>query len=188
MPLKSSLKSLIPLASLLAAGVLGLSAPHALSQISGKSGPIMFGADHTEADAKEHSQTLIGRVELLQNDARLRADKMKVFTAPPRGDDTAQGWSQMQRIEADGNIYYVTPDQTMKGDHGVYTEADKTLILTGDVILTQGQNVVTGNRLTYNTVSGQMTMDASPLGSANKGRVKGVFYPDSQSANKAKAQ
>jgi lipopolysaccharide export system protein LptA len=182
MMLQSRLRFLLPV---ITAGVLVLTATQGFAQISNKGGQIMWGADHTEANAKDHTQTMVGRVELLQNDARLRADKMKVFTDPPRGDASAEGWSQVQRIEADGNIYYVTPDQTMKGDHAVYTETDKTMVLTGDVILTQGQNVMTGNRLTYNTLTGQMTMDASPVGSGNKGRVKGVFYPDQQTAKTA---
>jgi len=160
-------------------------APMAYAQISGKGGQIQWGADHSEANAKDHTQTLTGRVELLQNDARLRADNMKVFTDAPHGDANADGWGAVQRIEAEGNIYYVTPDQTMRGDHAVYTEADKTMILTGEVVLAQGQNIVTGNRLTYNTVSGQITIDANPVSNAAKGRVKGVFYPDQQTSKTA---
>jgi lipopolysaccharide export system protein LptA len=162
------------------AGLLGFSALTASAQISGKAEPIAYGADHTEANAKDHTFTYTGRVEMIQGEARLRADNIKVFTAPPRGDATANGWGAVERIVAEGNIYYVTPDQTMKGDHGVYTQGDNTMVLTGEVVLTQGQSLMTGNRLTYNSVTGQLTIDANPVNNAAKGRVRGVFYPDGQ--------
>jgi lipopolysaccharide export system protein LptA len=165
---------------LASAGLMGFTAFAAVGQISGKGEPIAFGADLQEADAKEHTYTYTGRVEMIQGNARLRADKIKVFTAPPRGDANANGWGAVERIVAEGNIYYVTPDQTMKGDHGVYTQGDTTMVLTGEVVLTQGQSLMTGNRLTYNSVSGQMTLNANPVNNAAKGRVRGVFYPDGQ--------
>lgn len=156
-----------------------VAAPMAFAQISGKSGPVMFGADHNEANAKDHTQTLDGRVEMLQDTARLRADHVKVFSAAPKGDANASGFGEIIRIEAEGNIYYTDTanNQIIKGDHGVYTKADDTMVITGDVILRQGDNVSTGNRLSYNETSGQMLFDANPVNGA-KGRVTGVFYPD----------
>jgi len=46
------------------------------------------------------------------------------------------------------------------------------VVVTGDVILTQGQNVLTGGRLAYNTRTEAARME----GPAN-GRIRGVFYP-----------
>ena len=48
-------------------------------------------------------------------------------------------------------------------------------MLSGDVILTQGENVMTGGRLTYNTRTEAAEMD----GAGENGRVQGVFYPES---------
>ncbi len=52
-------------------------------------------------------------------------------------------------------------------------------MVTGDVILTQGQNVLTGGSLSYNVDTGQARIQGGT--SANAGRVRGVFYP--QGAN-----
>jgi len=49
-------------------------------------------------------------------------------------------------------------------------------VVSGDVILTQGRNVLSGARLTYNVDSGTASMD----GGANN-RVRGVFYPQGSS-------
>jgi lipopolysaccharide export system protein LptA len=50
------------------------------------------------------------------------------------------------------------------------------MVITGDVILTQGKNVLRGNRLTIEIKSEKYTMDAQPVADTN-GRVRGVFYP-----------
>ena len=49
-------------------------------------------------------------------------------------------------------------------------------MITGDVILTQGENVMTGSRLTIVVSTNRATMDGAP--SASGSRVRGVFYPD----------
>ena len=54
------------------------------------------------------------------------------------------------RVEATGTVYFVTPTQSMRGDRAVYTINNGEVVVTGNVILTQGQNVLTGGRLNYN--------------------------------------
>ena len=117
------------------------------------------------ADAGEYTPagfTLRGRAEVVQGRNRLRADAINGFVSD--GD--------LRRVEASGNVYFVTPEQTIRSDRAVFTPANDTIVLTGDVILTQGQNVMTGGRLTYNTRTETAQMDG-PAG----GRVRGVFYP-----------
>lgn len=122
--------------------------------------PISFGADAGEYVG--NTVTLRGRAELVQGNNRLRAD-------------TVSGLNQTgeSRIEASGNVYFVTPDQTIRGDRAVYTTADDMIVVTGDVILTQGQNVLTGSRLTYN-----VRTESARIEAAGQGRIRGVFYPD----------
>jgi lipopolysaccharide export system protein LptA len=129
---------------------------------SSSDAPISFGADAGEYVG--NTVTLRGRAELVQGDTRLRAD-------------TVSGLSQTgeSRIEAVGNVYFVTPDQTIRGDRAIYTTADDTIVVTGDVILTQGQNVLTGSRLTYNVRTETARIEAGGPG----GRIRGVFYPQS---------
>ena len=123
--------------------------------------PISFGADAGEYVG--NTVTLRGRAELIQGENRLRAD-------------TVSGLNQTgeSRIEASGNVYFVTPEQTIRGDRAVYTTADDMIVVTGDVILTQGQNVLTGSRLTYNVRTQSARIEAG-----GQGRIRGVFYPES---------
>ena len=123
--------------------------------------PISFSADGGEYVG--NTVTLRGRAELIQGENRLRADSVSGLN------QTGES-----RIEASGNVYFVTPEQTIRGDRAVYTTADDMIVVTGDVILTQGQNVLTGSRLTYNIRTGAARIEAG-----GEGRIRGVFYPDS---------
>lgn len=144
-----------------AAIALGLSALPTIGGAQSFQGgqPIMWGAD--EVARTPTLLSLRGRAELTQGDNRIRADRVEGTIS--NGD--------LSRVEASGNVYFVTPEQTIRGDRAVYTPATDTIILTGDVILTQGQNVMTGGRLTYNTRTEAAQMDGA-------GRVQGVFYPE----------
>ena len=108
----------------------------------------------------------IGRAEVVQGQNRLRADVISGSGVN----------SEIDRIEASGNVYFVTPEQTIRGDRAVFTLSDNEVVMTGDVIVTQGENVMTGGRLTYNTATRAVTM-AGGAGS-NGGRIRGVFYPE----------
>ena len=123
--------------------------------------PIMWGAD--EVSRTPTALSLRGRAELTQGDSRIRADRVEGVIAN----------GGLSRVEATGDDYFVTPEQTFRGDRAVYTPANDTIVLTGDVILTQGENVMTGGRLTYNTRT-----EAAEMDGAGNGRVQGVFYPE----------
>lgn len=121
--------------------------------------PVQYGADSGEYTPEGFS--LRGRAEVTQGSNRLRASNIRGFTS---GGD-------LNRIEASGDVYFVTPDQSMKGDRAVYTLNDGNVVVTGDVILTQGKSVLTGNRLVYNVRTETARIEGGG------GRVQGVFYP-----------
>ena len=123
--------------------------------------PIAWSSDDVQYEGD--TLTLIGRAELIQGQNRLRADRLAGFSQ-----------TSDSRMEATGNVYFVTPDQTIRGDRAVYTTGNDTIVVTGDVILTQGENVATGSRLTYNTRT-----ESARLEGGSNGRVQGVFYPSS---------
>lgn len=128
--------------------------------------PVAWGGDLFEY--APNGFTLTGRAEMTQGGNRLRANRINFVTS--NGDLT--------QAEASGEVYFVTPEQTMRGDRAVYDLGTDVVTVTGDVILTQGQNVVTGGRLTYNVSTETARMEGGPT--ANGGRVRGVFYPGSQ--------
>ena len=65
----------------------------------------------------------------------------------------------------------------MRGDRAVYNLGNGEIVVTGNVVLTQGKNVLTGSRLVYNINTEAARMDGAPRGAAGS-RVQGVFYPN----------
>ena len=159
-------------AALLAATTL-LAVP-AGAQIAPGGGPVAWGADRTEYLDAEGILKLIGRAELVQAENRLRANAIDLYTTPsgPGGG----GGGDVREVVAVGDVYFVTPTQVVRGDRAVYTASSDTIVVTGDVILTQGENVMTGSRLTIHVATSRATMDGAPSSAGQ--RVRGVFYPD----------
>ncbi len=127
--------------------------------------PIAFGADSGEQTPA--SISLRGRAEVTQGGNRLRADAITMYRNAAGDPD---------RVEATGTVYFVTPTQSMRGERAVYTINNGEVVVTGNVVLTQGQNVLTGGRLNYNVNTDAATMAGAPRGSAGN-RIQGVFYP-----------
>jgi lipopolysaccharide export system protein LptA len=158
-------------------------APRALAQISPQGhGPVDVTADQLEVRQGECMANWSGAAEALQDNSRLRADSIKIFNHQQAAEGSkGQSCGQLDRMEADGQVYYVTPTQVVKADHAVYTAADTTIVMTGDVVAAQGKNVIAGSRLTINTDTGVAVMATGVTGRGARGRVRGVLYPNQAS-------
>ena len=132
-------------------------------------------------DVSAHSQNgashiiLDGEVEILQAQSRLRSPHVEIFTITTQGHNDPGTIGKVDHAEAQGPVYYATPTQQARGDHGFYTGADETIKLSGHVVLLQGENVTTGDQLLINQKTGVAT-----LSSTGKERTRGVFYPQKE--------
>lgn len=140
--------------------------------------PIDITADSSEVVQSQCVTTWAGAVEALQGRTRLRAETVRMFGAK-RG-ETCGG---SERMEADGQVYFVTPERTVRADSAVYTFSGESITLTGNVIVVQGKSVVRGDRLVINTRTGQAQMSSGVRGRNKPGRVRGVFYPNQGTTN-----
>lgn len=113
---------------------------------SDSSAPTILDAD--DAFTSNGVITLVGQADIRQGDVRLLADRVQIYTEG--GGDGLIATSGFTRMVATGNFYYITPEQEVRGDKGVYTRANETFVVTGDVVLLQDDSVVTGTRLNYN--------------------------------------
>ena len=179
-------------AGLAMAGGLGLAAQ---AQIAASSnGPIDISADNGTLVNSTCEMTWSGAAEALQGDSRLRADVIKAFgkKKPPaaRPQPAAAGdganpsdCGATDRIIADGNVYYVTPDQVVHGDHAIYSADADQIVMTGNVIVVQnGKNVVRGDKMIIQVSTRHVTIDSNAKGRGTPGRVRGVFYPNQPGA------
>ncbi len=65
-----------------------------------------------------------------------------------------QGAQNIRRIEAHGDVTVTTKDQNVSGDTGIYDLESKTITLSGNVVVSQGQNVIHGEKVVVDTVTG----------------------------------
>ncbi|HTK36041.1 MAG TPA: LptA/OstA family protein [Caulobacteraceae bacterium] len=161
------------------------------------SGPIDISADELEVVNSENRAVWKGNVEAIQGTNRLRAPLLTVYfaksSAPPGAAPASgaapgglgAGFGSIQRMEAEGPVYYVTQQQNARGDHATYEAAANQIVMTGNVVLVQDKNVVQGDRLTIDTVTNHSTLVSTTPGRGQK-RVRGVFYQGQNAAPAAK--
>ena len=141
--------------------------------------PIDITANELEVINSKCLATWRGAAEALQGKTRLRADTMRVYSktkGPGANGQPACGGTD--RIEADGHVFYVTPEQRARGDRAVYSASADEITITGDVIVVQGSNVARADRLIIKVSTREARLESSAVGAGKTHRVRGVFYPD----------
>ena len=153
----------------LAAGARGQDFGAAFSGFDTGSGePIQIEADRLEVRDADKLAVYSGNVRVRQGVTLLEAPELRVFYS---GEPTAQGapGSQVSRIEAGPNVMVRSEDQTASGDRAVLDMTQDLVTMSGNVVLTQGPNVVRGERLVINLAAKQGRMEG--------GRVQPLITP-----------
>ncbi|MEJ0025077.1 MAG: LptA/OstA family protein [Rhizomicrobium sp.] len=118
--------------------------------------------------------TYSGNVIVRQGDMRLRADTVRLLIVDGHAD----------RAFANGHIVIDSPNSgTATGDSGVYEVGPRIATLTGHVVLTKEKNVMRGQQLTVNLITGVAKLGGGVAGT-HGGRVQGIFTPPPQSGGK----
>lgn len=125
--------------------------------------PIDLSAGRCEASEMEDRVTCSGSVRVVQGEAILTAETMTLF-----GVNDAEG---LRRIEAEGEVRYANGPNAISGHSGIYDAVATELVVTGDVIVIQDGQVMTGGELIYNTETGDVLFTPG-----REGRVRGLFY------------
>lgn len=179
------------IAAALAVGIGGLSAqpaskgpPNALQGFSqNRDEPVHIESATLEVRDKDKVATFSGDVRVKQGDTGMRSKSLVVFyeqeneaggggksmQAATPGPD---GQQKIKRLEARGGVVVTQKQQTATGDLGIFDMITNTVTLTGNVVMTQGKNVLRGDKLVVDLTSG-----VSRVESGKKGRVQGLFLP-----------
>ncbi len=84
---------------------------------------------------------------------------------PGRGRRYRKARNDIRRIEARGGVTVISKDQNASGDFGVYDLRKKTITLSGNVVVSQGKNVMHGDRVVVDTVTGNAHFESERGGS-----------------------
>ena len=196
-----SIRIVIALLMTLAVGCVG-SAAHAQTAVSGvpnamqgfsqnRDKPIQIEAASLEMRDKKKEATFSGNVKVVQGDTTMLSKTLVVFydgaeaaggkdaKVPPKtpiksATPGAAGSSSIRRLEAKGEVVVTQKDQVVTGDSAVFDTKTNLVTMIGGVVLTQGQNVLRGDRLVVNMTTGVSRVES------DSGRVQGLFQSSGQ--------
>lgn len=179
--------------------------PNAMQGFSqNRNEPVHIEAATLEVRDKESVAVFSGNVHVVQGDTDMRCKSLVVFyesrsskspaaakektraaSAPnakanvmlPEMGDTGQ--RRVRRLEARGGVVVKRNDQLATGKTGVFDMKANTVRLEGDVVLSQGPNVIRGDHLVVDLRTGVSRIES---GRNSGGRVRALLQPSSAKA------
>jgi lipopolysaccharide export system protein LptA len=166
--------------------------------------PIQIEAATLEMRDKKKEATFSGNVKVIQGDTTMTSKTLVVFyesTGAPAGGAPAAtpanansntkaapakgapipaaapgpgGASSIKRLEARGNVVVTQKDQVVTGETAVFDTKTNLVTMLGGVVLTQGKNVLRGDRLLVDMTTGVSRVES------DSGRVQGLFQSSGQ--------
>jgi len=159
--------------------------------------PIQIEAASLEMRDKKKEATFSGNVKVVQGDTTMTSKTLVVFyessssgaapTAAAANSKTPAksapiqsatpgpgGSSSIKRLEAHGNVVVTQKDQVVTGETAVFDTKTNLVTMLGGVVLTQGKNVLRGDRLLVDMTTGVSRVES------DSGRVQGLFQSSTQ--------
>ncbi|MDX8514333.1 LptA/OstA family protein [Mesorhizobium captivum] len=147
--------------------------------------PIQIESDKLEVRQADSAAIFSGNVTVNQGPTLLKAGKMTVFyvkdaNAPKgaaAGASAMTGAANIDHLVVENKVYIKSNDQIATGDKGTFDMKTQVLVLSGnEVVLSQGDNVLKGCKLTVQMKSGLANVD----GCGSSGRVIMSITPQKQ--------
>jgi lipopolysaccharide export system protein LptA len=157
--------------------------------------PIQIEAASLEMRDKKKEATFFGNVKVVQGDTTMTSKTLVVFydstpapSATPAANAKATaksapiqsatpgpgGSSSIRRLEARGSVVVTQKDQVVTGETAVFDTKTNLVTMLGGVVLTQGKNVLRGDRLMVDMTTGVSRVES------DSGRVQGLFQSSGQ--------
>ena len=192
--------------AILAAQILATSEARAQSAVSGvpnamqgfsqnRDQPIQIEAASLEMRDKKKEATFSGNVKVVQGDTTMTSKSLVVFyeqsggapttpaPAPTKGSKAPPapnaplpaaapgpgGSSNIRRLEAKGSVVVTQKDQVVTGETAIFDTKANLITMTGGVVLTQCKNVLRGDRLKVDMTTGVSRVES------DSGKVQGLF-------------
>jgi lipopolysaccharide export system protein LptA len=197
--------TLVARAILLASGLTGIAyaqssmqgVPNAMQGFSqNRDQPIQIEAARLEVRDKKKQATFMNNVKVVQGDTTMTSKTLDVFyeskdqdaapaaktakTAPMQQSAPGPtGSSSIKRLEARGNVVVTQKDQVVTGDNAIFDTKTNLITMTGGVVLTQCKNVLRGDRLFVDMTTGVSRVES------DSGKVQGLFIQSGEGCSAA---
>jgi lipopolysaccharide export system protein LptA len=130
-----------------------------------KQDPIYITSDWMEVDQKKNTITYKGRVVMVQAEMTMRSEALTAHYDPEM--------KRIGRIIAEGKVNATQGDRVAIGEKAVFDEKAKTVTLTGNPVMRQGNNQVSGTRVIY-----FIEQDRAVAEGDGKVRVQATIFPE----------
>ena len=151
--------------------------------------PIQIEAASLEMRDKKKEATFAGNVKVVQGDTTMTSKSLVVFydsgpapappaPAAPKGSKSGPmqsatpgpgGSSSIRRLEARGSVVVTQKDQVVTGETAIFDTRANLITMAGGVVLTQCKNVLKGDRLKVDMTTGVSRVES------DGGKVQGMF-------------
>jgi len=154
---------------------------------------IQIEAAALEMRDKKKEATFSGNVKVVQGDTTMTSKTLVVFydsTPAPAAASNSKaaaksapiqsaapgpgGSSSIRRLEARGSVVVTQKDQVVTGETAVFDTKTNLITMLGGIVLTQGKNVLRGDRLMVDMTTGVSRVES------DSGRVQGLFQSSGQ--------
>jgi lipopolysaccharide export system protein LptA len=122
--------------------------------------PVSLDADTLAINNADGTALFTGNVIVAQGEMRLTASEVRVEYTPDGGG--------IKTLHATGGVTLINATDAAEAKEAVYTIDSGNVVMSGDVLLTQGANAISGQKLVINLKAGTGVME---------GRVQTVFAP-----------
>ncbi len=122
--------------------------------------PVQVDADSLTVNQADGTAVFSGNVRVGQGEMRLAAATVRV--------EYAADGKAIRQLHASGGVTLASASDAAEAREAVYTIADGHVVMTGDVLLTQGQSAISGQKLVIDLKAGTGVME---------GRVSTIFVP-----------
>lgn len=150
---------------------LGFSSLAQAQNISGfdSNQPVVIDAERFDLQDRQNRVVFSGDVIITQGDLQLKAGRTTIAY-------TDKGSLEIQRVDATGGVIVTRGNERASGTAAVYDFNRKLIVLSGDVSLKRGEDMLTGGRLVIDLASGVSSVDGKSEANASRGgRVSGTF-------------
>jgi lipopolysaccharide export system protein LptA len=120
---------------------------------SPSSGPIKIKSDSLSVDYKKNSALWRGHVHAVRADGELSSDTLQVIYG--------KDFHELQQMIASGSVRISRGTQWSVSDHAVLNEANQTVVLTGNPVVHDGNDQITGSKITVYLKTGESVVEGA---------------------------
>lgn len=130
------------------------SSPFAAFSQGASRGPIKITADNMTLDTKAALVLFAGHVHATQATGDLTSKTLKVVYSDPN-------FKEMRELIADGDVRMSQGTRWVTGDHAILDQQKHTVVMTGNPVVHDGQDQITGSRITVYLETGQSVVEGA---------------------------